>query len=286
MQALPFPQQIVDVHIHPHYPEKPRGGGFMAELMIAQMDRFGVSMSGILGHVSPFQSTDSVREWNSFTVETVAARPDRLFGMCYVDPSHPAAFVTGELDRMLQSPGIKGIKLEIDVNCRDARLDRVMEKAIEYDVPVLHHSWYVNLWSLSPEHCYYQSGRSEPHDVADLGRRFPEAKILMAHLEGSNIRGVLDILDVPNIWIDTSGSLPFTGTVEYAIEHLGADRIVFGSDRFGRGLAGQLGRIMGAVISETDRQKILADNAIELYKLSVPRDTSVQTAYAEVQVTK
>lgn len=258
---------IVDVHIHPHYPEKPRGGRFMADLMTAQMDRFGVAISGILGHVAPFQTTESVREWNSFTIETVRARPGRLFGMCYVDPSHPPAFVAEELDRTLSQPEMRGIKLEIDVNCRDARLDLVMEKAIEYDVPVLHHSWYINLWLTGKEHTYHQQGRSEPHDIADLARRFPEAKILMAHLEGSGIRGVLDVAECPNVWIDTSGSQPFTGTLEYAVQHIGAERIIFGTDRFGRGLAPQLGRIMGAEISEDDRSKILAENAIALYKL-------------------
>lgn len=267
MIGTPFTQDIVDVHIHPDYPEKPRGGAFMAHSMVSRMDRFGVSISGILGHVAPFQTEHSIREWNSFTVETVKAQPHRLFGMCYIDPTLPASFVEEELERMLSYPEIRGIKLEIDINCRDARLAIVMEKALAFDAPVLHHSWYLNLWNSPKELHYYQKGLSEPHDIAELARRYPGVKILMAHMEGCGMRGLLDVAPYPNVWLDTSGSQPFSGTLEQAVKYLGADRIIFGSDRYGRGLPSQLGRVMGARISETDRKKILSHNAIELYKL-------------------
>ncbi len=263
----PTSLRIIDVHIHPDYPAKPKGGAFQAELLTKQMDRYGVEISGILGRVYPHQTPAEVTEWNSFTIETVKAAPKRLYGLSYIDPSLPRSFVIEELDRTLSQPEIRGIKLEVDVNARDGRMDIVMEKAIQYDVPVLQHSWYINLWETSPEGHYHQAGRTEPHDVADLARRFPEAKILMAHMEGSGIRGLLDVLDCPNVWVDTSGSQPFTGTVEYAVKHLGSDHLVFGTDRLGRGLDSQLARITGAAIDETARQKILFHNAVELYRL-------------------
>lgn len=270
--------KIVDVHIHPHsvphlfegatppedHPES------RAETLVKLMDATGVAVSGILGHVPPFQSEAQVREGNDVTVEMVRAFPDRFYGMCFVNPLHSPSFVAEELDRVLSRPEIRGIKLEIDVNCRDFRLDLVMSKARQYRAVVLQHSWYLNFWNdPDGESRYFQQGRSEPHDVADLARRFPDVPIIMAHLDGCGVRGVLDVKECPNVFIDTSGGQPFSGMVEYAVRQIGAERILFGSDRpRARGFESQLARVQGAAISEEARRRILGENAIELFGLN------------------
>jgi len=258
--------RIVDAHIHPDFavvdqipPE------LMAQEMLAKMDPFGVSVSGILGVVDPKQDAESVRRVNNYTAKTVAAAPERLYGLVFMNPNLDDGFVAEELDRCLEMPEFRGIKLEFDLNCRSSRMRVLMERAIAHAVPILHHSWYVNLWDYpTPER---QSERSEAHDIAALARDYPEARILMAHLEGSGLRGVRDIENVPNIWVDTSGSQPFTGTLEYALDVLGADRILYGSDLFGRSLHSQLGRIFGAKMSDDERQQILWRNATSLFNL-------------------
>lgn len=264
---------IIDVHTH-----QPRGdadGELPAEesarRLLEEMDLFGVAISGILGRVQPGQSVEEMRESIRYTHDVAHAASDRLYGMVYIDPSAPAEIIREELDHYLQTPYFRGIKIERDVNCRDKRMDVVMEKAIEYNVPVLHHTWYVNTWSLSESAIAGQVGRSEPDDIAVLAKRFPEARILMAHLEGSGIRGVLDVADLPNVWIDTSGSQPFTGTVEFAVETIGSKRVLFGSDLMGRGLESQLGRIYGANLAEEDLQNILYRNAQEMFQIEGDR---------------
>lgn len=260
--------RIVDIHIHPwHQVSSLVTPAVMAEIHCQQMDLAGVAVSGILGKVSPGQTPEQVIAGNDYTRATVAAYPGRLYGLCYIDPTHPSGFVRKELDRCLSQPEFRGIKLEIDVCCRDKRLNRVMEKAGEYGVPVLHHSWYINLWSQNEAMHKLQAGRSEAHDIADLARRFPDIAIVMAHLEGSGIRGVLDVADCPNVVIDTSGSQPFTGTLEYAVRKIGAGRILYGSDLYGRSSAAQLGRVLGAGLSRAALKQILYANADKLYKL-------------------
>lgn len=244
-----------------------KGPEFMADYMISLMNPAQIVISGILGRVSPFQTPAEVKEGNTFTIETVAARPDRLYGMCYIDPSHPASFIEEELDRVLSHREIRGIKLEIDVNARDERLDPVMGKARQYGVPVLHHCWYMSFWHQPKEGEYYQRHRSEPHDIANLASRHPDVKIIMAHLDGCGMLGVQDVLPHPNIYIDTSGGQPFTGILEYAVNSIGSERILFGSDLMGRGLGSQLARVHGAQISPSDKQKILHENAMKLFEL-------------------
>ncbi len=261
---------IIDVHTHQPSPfnQLKINAEQSARLLLGQMDGHGVAFSGILGRVRPGQSEEEMRESIAFTDAVVRCAPDRLYGMVYMNPSMPEEVISELLDRHLQTPYFRGIKLELDLNCRDPRMELLMEKAIAYDVPVLHHSWYLNLWESSEDTRRKQAQRSEPHDVAALARRFPKARIIMAHMEGCGVRGILDIAELPNVWIDTSGSQPFTGTLEYAVEMLGSHRILFGSDLMGRSLEGQLGRIYGSYISDDDLEKILFRNAREVFKIS------------------
>ena len=61
--------------------------------------------------------------------------------------------------------------------------------------------------------------------------------------------------------------LPFAGRLEFALEKLGADRILYGTDLVIRDIPAQLGRILGAEMSATDRDKILYANAAKLLGL-------------------
>ena len=266
---MEFPRTYPIIDVHTHQPRNDSNGNTCprtsAHTLLASMDRGGVVRSGVLGRVIPGQSTEEMRESNANTRDVVKEGMDRLYGMVFINPALPETIIRQELDEHLSSAYFRGIKLELDVNCRDPRLDPVMEKAAEYNVPVLHHAWYLNPCAFSAAGLERQKGRSEPHDIAHLARRFPEVRIIMAHMEGCGLRGIIDIAELPNVWIDTSGSLPFTGTLEYAIKELGSQRILFGSDLMGRSLATQLGRIYGASLSPQDLENILYRNAEQLF---------------------
>lgn len=268
--------QIIDAHIHPD--ERGWGKsspGEMVDACLEPMDRNGVWCSGLLGRVHCGQSADEVRTGNDAMRAMVAHCPERFYGLCFVNPALSKDEVAGELDRCLALPEFVAIKLELDVNCLDRRMEVVAEKALEFNVPILHHSWYVNLWNYpTPEK---QKDRSEPWEIAEWARRHPELRILMAHMEGCGERGIQDIADVPNVWIDTSGSQPFAGTLEYALRLLGASRIVFGSDLFGRSLEPQLARIFDCTMSAEDREKILWRNAAQLFGLPEPEPLEIGT---------
>ena len=173
-------------------------------------------------------------------------------GFCFINPEHDSSFIIDETKRCIAENNLCGIKLEATVNARDDRLENVMRMAVELNVPVLHHTWYKTVRKLENE--------SDPSDIAVLAKRWPDTVIIMAHLTAIGIQGVHDVLDCPNVFIDTSGSQPFSGVIEYAVEILGAERILFGSDTPVRDFPVQLGRIFGADISEADRQNILCGN--------------------------
>jgi predicted TIM-barrel fold metal-dependent hydrolase len=157
--------------------------------------------------------------------------------------------------------GFRGIKLEICNNARDKVMGPVMEVAEEYDIPVLQHTADMTVLKARKWH-------SDPADTAWLGRKYPNTKIIMAHLTASGLRGTLEIEDVPNVYHDTSAYLPFAGRLEFALEKLGADRILYGTDLVIRDIPSQLGRILGTPMSDEDRDKILYKNAADLLKLN------------------
>lgn len=267
MQQLP--RTVVDPHLHPRMellddwsPEA------MAEDLLRHMDRSGITVAGILGRVlPPFGDANFIRDGNDYTIAMVRACPERLYGLCYVNSGLDVSFVQEELDRCLRLPEMRGIKQEIDVNARDPRLDPVMEMAEAFDVPVLFHAWTLNTWNMNAAQKAEQAQHSDPADIVHLARRFPRVRILMPHLEGVGPRGVDTIAGQPNIWIDTSGSQPFTGTLEYALQRLGKTRILFGSDWPVRGFQSQLGRILGAGLPADTLASILFRNASSLFRL-------------------
>jgi len=189
----------------------------------------------------------------------VRRRPDVFVGFCFLNPNHENSFLLKEITRCVEKGNLKGIKLWVAVNARSKRLNPIMEACARLDIPVLHHAWYKTIGKVLDE--------SNPADIADLAGRHPNIKIIMAHLTAAGLRGVLDIQPYPNVYVDTSGSQPLSGIVEYAVEKLGPERVLYGSDAPIRDFSCQLGRIYGAKISRHDRDLILGLNAKKLLKL-------------------
>jgi predicted TIM-barrel fold metal-dependent hydrolase len=123
-------------------------------------------------------------------------------------------------------------------------------------VPVLHHAWYKATAEVASE--------STPAEVASLARRFPAVIFIMAHLGGGRERGVLDVADCANLLVDTSGSQPEAGMVEYAVRRLGPERVIFGSDWPIRDFGTQVGRVSGAELTPEEQELIFRGNAARL----------------------
>ncbi len=248
---------IVDMHGHTDCRD-PKSRDRLA----AAAAELGVRRILLLGDVIAFgyhPTPEQIRIINDATIADVKARPDLYLGMCHVNPENPADFTVAEIERCIHDGGLKGVKLEATVNCRDARLDPIMETARRLGVFVLHHAWY--------QAVRVTEGESTPADIANLASRYPDVPIQMAHLGGARIRGVLDIRPYRNILVDTSGSQPMGELIEYAVQALGAGRVVYGSDVPGRDFSAQLGRVWGARLSEPDRRRILFENAQRLLGL-------------------
>lgn len=117
---------------------------------------------------------------------------------------------------------------------------------------------------------------SLPEDFVPFADRHPGARVLLAHLgNGNGARGRVDLqvravqaAKHRNLWVDTSSArsiLP--GLVEWGVQELGPDRILFGSDSPLYSVAMQRVRIETAEIPAAAKQLILRENAVAFFNL-------------------
>jgi predicted TIM-barrel fold metal-dependent hydrolase len=248
---------VVDCHVHP----LDNFGGFDIDGVEGDADhlagaarRAGITRACLFSlHTTvPRDPTpQQCREANDYTLAMRDASQGFFLPFCYVSPTTPEAAVE-EIDRCVGGAGMVGIKLWVAQRASDPRLDPILERAVAHGVPVLQHAWRKTTGNLE--------GESFPGDVAELARRHPEARIIMAHLNGCNPRGVEEVRGVDNVVVDTSGGDPETGMVELAVERLGAHRVVYGSDAPIRHFGVTLAKVLGARLDEAVKRRILWDN--------------------------
>ena len=249
---------IVDSHLHV---QLARGPDLVVDELVECMDRVGIDRTCLM-RVGTAQAATAgealVTAAAEHAVRSVERYPGRFYPMLWLDPRLTAGFLEATVRRHIVDGPICGVKLSLQMNARDPRLAPLAELLQELDIPVLYHSWYKTVQKYTHE--------SDPSDLADLASRFPGLRILVAHITGGRLRGIQDIRPHPNLFLDSSGSQPEDGYLRYGLEHLGADRVLFGSDYPGRDLATQLGRIDSVEMSGEVREKVLWRNAVRFYE--------------------
>jgi uncharacterized protein len=195
------------------------------------------------------------RAANDYALAMRDAAPDVIIPFCYVTPAAPDAAVL-EIDRCIDQEGMAGIKLWVARKASDPGMDPIMESAIAHEVPVLQHAWLKSTGNLV--------GESTPQDVAELAKKYPRSRIIMAHLNGAGLRGLESLVSVPNVVVDTSGGDPESGMIEAAVARLGPDRVVYGSDAPIRHFGVTMAKTLGANLTEETKRAILWDNAARI----------------------
>ena len=254
------PCPVLDVHVHPldcFGLHRVRSVAEDVRLLLEAAGRSGVEklcMFSLRGGQQP--SMEQCRESNDYALAMRDIAPDTILPFCYVSPMYPDESAA-EVDRCVGGERMCGIKLWTARRATDPGLDPILERAVAFGVPVLQHAW-ITTGEIR------KSGASLPSDVADLARRHPEAKIIMAHLNGAGLRGIEDVAGCPNLYVDTSGGDPESGVGEVAVEVLGPERMVYGSDVPIRHYRTQMDKVLGLGLSDAQNRDILWNNAARL----------------------
>lgn len=202
-------------------------------------------------------SPDDLRRQNDQVLRALAHRPDRALGFVYISPKHVETSLA-EIDRCVAHGPMVGLKLWVAARCNMPEIDPLIRRASELHALVLQHTWIKTGGNLP--------GESTPQDLVELAARHPDVSFVCGHAGGNWETGLRAIRASKNIATDLAGSYSTAGFTEMAVRELGASRVIYGSDAPGRALATQLGKVLGASISDADRRLILGDNIRRLLR--------------------
>ena len=74
------------------------------------------------------------------------------------------------------------------------------------------------------------------------------------------------VRDCTNVMVDISGTICRRDDVDYTVECIGADRVLFGTDMPSPGnFLANVGRVLEADLTEEQREKIFWKNAVSLW---------------------
>jgi predicted TIM-barrel fold metal-dependent hydrolase len=223
---------LIDIHAHFLHDRSPRAD--WQERNASRLragDRVGItvhvaSILGSWGLTSPiyFPSPADIEYGNDFLLELQRTHPSRIRGYCVVNPNF-TKHARRELARCLDA-GMIGIKLAASRRASDPLLDPICRIAAERCVPVLHHIW---------QHRRREYAGQEASDAKELGllaARHPRVNFLLAHIGGGGdwIHSLAAVRDLPNIYVDLSGSGVDGGMLEACLDAVGAGRLVWGCD--------------------------------------------------------
>lgn len=241
---------IIDIHTHVwgFQPEKNR------EDLLAAMERYGLDRIYVSGLQSKQSDEEEVARLNSLVYDFMRQEPEKVGGAVYVNPLHRNTLDI--IKRAIEEQGFEMIKLWVCTYADHPAVDPIMEYAEATGVPVLFHSFHKAVGQLENE--------TTGIHVANIARRHPKTKILMAHLGGNCYDGIPAIRECKNVWCDTSGSTFFHGDdLNYTVEQIGAERILFGTDATGS-CGSNIGQVLGADLTEAQRELIFYKNAQKL----------------------
>ncbi len=259
-------ENIVNWHEHIWYKQAEEIDIPRFEAMLRDGEEFGISQFVISNPAIGVRETkEQIMHRNDTVYWAMRNYPGKVFGMCYVDPGL-TRFSLEEIDRCVGQLGFVGIKLYNQYFISDPVLDEVLEKAKEYGVPVLEHAAKLNMFAET------QPFASDGTHFAKAAEKHPDTQMILAHIGGGGdwqwqIRA---IEDYPNVAVDMSGSIHDLGMLEYAVEHLGASRILFGSDG---SIGSCVGKITGSNLSDADKRTILTGAAFQKYLVGKEAET-------------
>jgi predicted TIM-barrel fold metal-dependent hydrolase len=251
-EAMKF--RKIDSHIHVWL--SPSVG---PDVVLDFADRLGVERLVISKPVTGAGGTHKhVVEANNLMMKALKQHPDRFIAQFTLLPEYKKESLE-ELKRCVDN-GLVGLKVYYQTKLNDPLYFPIIEKMIDLKMVILMHS-YLGLGRGGHRTKYgnLYPNESTPEDFADVARRYPESILQFAHIGGGgDWEYECKVLkDYPNIYVDVSGSNNEENIVNYAVRHLGVDRLFFGSDNC---YYQSVSKVLSADITDDQRRKIFFEN--------------------------
>jgi predicted TIM-barrel fold metal-dependent hydrolase len=242
----------IDAHAHVDESQ------YKVEVNLDFADRLGIEKLMISDFIRPHTegAPDDFRARNDFVIKCIKEHPDRFIGTVVLNPRYQQASLQ-EIDRC-RDAGMIGLgELYNQVKINDPLYYPVIEKCIDLNWNIMMHSAIghsrVVLNPREPKNI------SLPEDFAEVARRYPEAMFQYAHIGGGiDWEYACKVLkDVPNVFVELSGSNNEANIINFAMQYIGEDRLVFGCDY---GFYQGVGHMFSAKLTDAQRRKIFFEN--------------------------
>jgi hypothetical protein len=188
----------------------------------------------------------------------IVAQTPGLKQYVVIDPRRPETYA--QADAMLKQPQCVGIKLHPEEHgypIRDHAAPLFEFAAVRKAIVLTHTSEQNSLCE----------------DFVPWANKFPEVQLILAHIgcgwDGDITHQVRAIQKSQhgNIYADTSSARSIMpNLIEWAVQEVGAERVLFGTDTPLYSTAMQRARINHADLSDADKRLILRDNAVKLFE--------------------
>lgn len=245
---------IIDSHTHVDV--VPSLGWYdTAEKLIERMDEAGVAKAAISSYLNaPGPNPDTLNT----IARAVETFPDRLIGYARLDPWFDEACIK-VLDDAVKNLGIRGVKLlppHYTLYPYDSMTVKLARRAGELGLPVLFHCG--------------DEIMSLPYQIDRLAVQCPETTIILAHIGGFfSGEAALNVAERrANVLVDTS-EIPLPAMVRKAVDRLGAEKVLFGSDAPCCDLRHEIMKVQMCEFSEEQERLIFSENYARLLGLSL-----------------
>ena len=188
---------------------------------------------------------------------------DRVSGITPIHPGFPEESCA-KMEQWIRHGPCIGIKYvggnTSGVVCSHPNNDPIIRLAAELNATIYIHTWLKIGGTPRLPGRDNLPGESTPMDVAALARRFPNVRMICGHSGGDWELGVRVVRPHQNVSLEFAGSDPHSGSVDYAVRELGADRVVWGGHGPSRSYATELGKVLDSDLSRAARMKIFGGN--------------------------
>lgn len=250
--GLPVDFEVIDVHVH-----HGKAGGYLlggpeGDDIVRTMDRLGMDLACCCGN-------SAASDWqfvNEHMAKSLDKYPDKLRGYVVANPHYEDFDVDYWFKR---SKGFIGLKIlacvQGNVPIDAPGFDRFYEYADRHSLPVLVHTWVAQ----------------EVNEAMHAAEKYPNARFIIAHAGLTNLPAKLALIEGmkkhDNVVMDTAISDTYDGALEWIVDKVGADRVLYGSDFITFECSHILGRVAMSRLTDDDKEKIFSRNAKQWLKL-------------------
>ncbi len=244
----------LDAHVHLGLSNDP------PELNVDFAERLGITRMFISKPVTRGPGApEDFRACNDVILKAMKKYPEKLTGMLTLNPQYPKESL--EEIKRCTGEGMTGVKVYYQVKINDPLFYPIIEKVAEMKMIILMHA-EAALGIGGYRMKYDQKIKpmtSRPEDFIEAAARYPEAMFQYAHTGGGPDweYACKALRHSPNVYVDVSGSNNENNMVEFAVNTLGVERVLFGSDNM---YYQSVGKIMDARLTEEQKRKIFFDN--------------------------